>query len=390
MKIVYTAPNRAHHYRYASVIDKENILAVFVSGFSRFSPRAKITEFKGKLFRVDFLQTIYLVSLKLGLSEKISSHLAFIAKKEQDFACRKFMNNADIFLFYNGSGLHTCQYANKKGLITIVEVVNSHVEYQEDLLKEEYQRLNIPWHPFHKAEKNRRLKEYQQADYILLPSEFVKRSFLDKGFPEEKLIKVPYGLDSLNLINLEKLKKKDSVFTVLFVGSISIRKGVRYLINAFQKLDTPNKKLLIVGPRDRYSGIDDLQLTVDIIFTGILKGKELENAYLSADVFCLPTIEDGFGLVLGEALSHGLPIITTTNSGGDDLINDGEEGFIVPIRDADAIYDKLNLLSTDLHLLNKMKLAARNKASKLNGWDVTTGNLVNTLTTIFNEKKNSR
>jgi hypothetical protein len=185
MKIVYTDPNRAHHYRYASVLDKENILAVFVSGFSRFSPRAKITEFKGKLFRVDFLQTIYLVSLKLGLSEKISSHLAFIAKKEQDFACRKFMNNADIFLFYNGSGLHTCQYANKKGLITIVEAVNSHVEYQEDLLKEEYQRLNIPWHPFHKAEKNRRLKEYQQADYILLPSEFVKRSFLDKGLPNK-------------------------------------------------------------------------------------------------------------------------------------------------------------------------------------------------------------
>jgi starch synthase len=388
MKIVYTAPNRAHHYRYASVLDKENILAVFVSGFSRFSPRAKITEFKGKLFRVDFLQTIYLVSLKLGLSEKISSHLAFIAKKEQDFACRKFMNNADIFLFYNGSGLHTCQYANKKGLITIVEAVNSHVEYQEDLLKEEYQRLNIPWHPFHKAEKNRRLKEYQQADYILLPSEFVKRSFLDKGFPEEKLIKVPFGFDRINLINLEKFQKKDTFFTVLFVGSISVRKGVRYLIDAFQKLDTPNKKLVIVGPRDRYSGIDDLQLTDDVVFTGILKGKELENAYLSADVFCLPSLEEGMALVQGEALSHGLPIITTTNSGGDDLINDGEEGFIVPIRDADAIFDKLTLLSNDLHLLTKMKLAARKKASTLNGWDECGQTLCSMLNHIYLNHKN--
>ncbi|SEG18565.1 glycosyltransferase family 4 protein [Flavobacterium urumqiense] len=388
MKIVYTAPNRAHHYQYALALDKKNILTAFVSGFPRFSPRAKIIEFKGKLFRADFLQTIYLLSLKLGFSQKISEHLAFLAKKEQDFACRKFINNADIFLFYNGSGLKTCQYANKKGLITIVEVVNCHVEYQEDLLKEEHHKLNIPWFPFHKAEKKRRLKEYQQADYILLPSEFVKRSFLDKGFPEEKLIKVPYGFNSLNLINLEKLQKKDTVFTVLFVGSISVRKGVRYLINAFQKLDIPNKKLLIVGPRDSYSGIDDLQLTVDIIFTGILKGNELENAYISADVFCLPTIEDGFGLVLGEALSYGLPIITTTNSGADDLINDGEEGFIVPIRDANTIYDKLTLLSTDLHLLNKMKLAARKKSSKLNGWDECGQTLCSILNHIYLKHKN--
>lgn len=387
MKIVYTAPNRAHHYRYASVLEKKNMLAVFVSGFPRYSPRAKIIELKGKLFRADFLQTIYLVILRLGFSKKISSHLAFLAKKEQDFACRKFMKNADIFLFYNGSGLDTCNYANKKGLITIVEVVNSHVEYQENLLKEEHHRLNIPWYPFHKAEKNRRLKEYQQADYILLPSEFVKRSFLDKGFPEEKLIKVPFGFDRLNLVNLEKSQKKDTVFTVLFVGSISVRKGVRYLINAFQKLETPNKKLLIVGPQDRHSGIDDLQLTDDIVFTGILKGKELENAYLSADVFCLPSLEEGMALVQGEALSHGLPIITTTNSGGDDLINDGEEGFIVPIRDADAIYDKLTLLSNDLHLLNKMKLAARKKASTLNGWDECGQTLCSMLNHIYLKQK---
>lgn len=366
MKIVYTAPNRAHHYRYALALFKQNILFAFVSGFSRFSPRAKIAELDGKLFRADFLQTIYLASLKFGFPKKISSHLAYLAKIEQDYACRKFTNNADIFMFFNGSGLNTCKYAKSKGVITIVEVVNSHVDYQETLLKEEHERLNLPWEPFHRAEKNRRIEEYQLADYILLPSEFVKKSFLDKGFPEEKLLKLPYGfVNNAHDIVL----KNDTVFTVLYVGSISVRKGLRYLIEAFDKVSHPNKKLIIVGPKSKITGIEGINIPVNIEFRGVLKGIDLEMVYADADVFCLPTIEDGFGLVLGEALSYGLPIITTTNSGGQDLINDGEEGFIVPIRDSEAIYTKLELLSKDSQLINKMKLAAQKKSSTLDGWD---------------------
>lgn len=382
MKVIYTAPNRAHHYRYASSLNKANILSVFVSGFPRLSPRAKITELKQKLFRADILQTVYLLSLKMRASKKMSDYLAYLAKIEQDFACKKFMKEADVFVFYNGNGLSSCNYANKIGKITVVEVVNSHVEYQEDLLREEHLNLNLPWEPFHKKDKERRLKEYEAADYILLPSEFVKQSFLGKGFPEEKLLKVPYGF-TIPVQKGNKNIQAHTTFNVLYVGSISVRKGIRYLIEAFKSLEIPNKKLIIVGPMEAISGIEDIEITDNIEFTGILKGTHLEKIYQWADVFCLPTIEDGYGLVLGEALSYGLPLITTTNSGGLDLITEGIEGFIVPIRDVVAIHEKLKLLSSDTKLLDKMKLAALSKAAGMNGWEESGIILCEKLETVF-------
>ncbi|MFV5690292.1 glycosyltransferase family 4 protein [Flavobacterium sp. ZT3R25] len=382
MKVIYTAPNRAHHYRYASSLNKANLLSVFVSGFPRLSPRAKIVELKQKLYRADILQTIYLLSLKMRASKKMSNYLAYLAKIEQDFACKKFLKEADVFVFYNGNGLSSCNYANKMGKITVVEVVNSHVEYQEDLLREEHKSLNLPWEPFHKKDKERRLKEYDAADYILLPSEFVKQSFLAKGFPEEKLLKVPYGF-TIPVQKANNDVKAHATFNVLYVGSISVRKGIRYLIEAFKRLEILNKKLTIVGPVEQISGIEGLEITDDIEFVGVLKGADLEKAYQSADVFCLPTIEDGYGLVLGEALSYGLPLITTTNSGGLDLITEGIEGFIVPIRDSLAIYEKLKLLSSDSELLDKMKLAALGKAAGMNGWEASGSILCEKLETVF-------
>jgi starch synthase len=389
MKVIYTAPNRAHHYRYASSLNKANILLVFVSGFSRLSPRAKLVEIKERLYRADILQSLYLISLKVRLPKMFCSHLAYLAKIEQDFACIKFLKDADLFLFYNGGGLSSCRKAKKKGVITVVEAVNSHVEYQEDLLKEEYEKLNLKWTPFHQSEKRRRLKEYDEADYILLPSEFVKRSFIEKGFPEKKLIKVPFGFDNLNKTEIKDVIDGDAGFTVLFVGSISVRKGLRYLIEAFKMLELANKKLIIVGPRDAVSGIDDIELTEDIIFRGVLKGSDLANEYSLADVFCLPTLEEGMALVQGEALSFGLPIITTTNSGGDELVTDGLEGFIVPIRDAAAIHQKLMVLGSDKKLLYKMKLAAQKKAATLNGWDASGILLCQKFETLFLNRKSN-
>lgn len=389
MKVIYTAPNRAHHYRYSSSLNKANFLLVLVSGFSRLSPRAKIDELKDKLYRADILQTIYLISLKVRLPKTLCNYLAYLAKIEQDLACRKFLKDADLFLFYNGSGLSSCRHAKKKNVITVVEAVNSHVEFQEDLLKEEYENLKLSWTPFHQSEKIRRLKEYEEADYILLPSEFVKRSFIEKGFPVNKLIKVPFGFDNLNKIEIKEVSNSKRHFTVLFVGSISVRKGLRYLIKAFNALEQPNKKLIIVGPRDAVTGIDDMILSDDIIFKGVLKEVELANEYSLADVFCLPTLEEGMALVQGEALSFGLPIITTTNSGGDELITEGQEGFIVPIRDAKAIHKKLRLLSSDKDLLSKMKLAAQKKAGSLNGWDASGAMLCEKLETLFLNHKNN-
>jgi glycosyltransferase involved in cell wall biosynthesis len=114
-------------------------------------------------------------------------------------------------------------------------------------------------------------------------------------------------------------------------------------------------------------------------FTGALKGDQLAHAYRSADIFVLPTIEEGLALVIGEALSFGLPVITTVNSGAHDLFQNGREGFIVPIRSPEALAEKMQQLADDPTLREQMSTAARARSSALNGWEIAGENLVRTL-----------
>ena len=102
MKVVYTSPNRAHHYRYAGALNTAGCLRAFVSGFPRISSRAKAKDLNGKLYHSDILQTLYIASLKGKFPGKISLWLAYLSKIEQDFACKKFIKNSDVFLFYSG------------------------------------------------------------------------------------------------------------------------------------------------------------------------------------------------------------------------------------------------------------------------------------------------
>jgi alpha-maltose-1-phosphate synthase len=381
MKVVYTAPTRAHHYTYAIALFEAGILRKFVSGFPRISPRSPLPEIGNTLYRSDMRETFSLLLMRLGLPEKIIAFFSYYSKVGLDDACKKFLvHTNDVFFFYNGSGLNSCRYAKSKGILTVVETVTTHVDYQERILREEHLLLKLPFVPFQKQDKERRMKEYEEADYIVVPSEFVRNSFLQYGFPQNKLFKVPYGF---NTYKHEKQNQETSsntqTFTVLYVGSISVRKGLRYLIKAFEKFNHPRKKLVLVGSTSVPSGIEDIQIPDTVSFTGPLKGKDLEEAYQQADVFCLPSIEDGFGLVLGEALSYGIPVISTTNTGAYDIIVEGENGFIVPIRDEESISSKLQLLADDRDLLNQMKAAAIASAGELKGWAECKEKLVTTL-----------
>ncbi len=114
----------------------------------------------------------------------------------------------------------------------------------------------------------------------------------------------------------------------------------------------------------------------------MLKGEALARAYQEADVFVLPTVEEGLALVLGEALSFGLPVVTTDQSGGADLFTDDREGFLVPVRSPGAIAEKLQLLADDPAARARMSEAARARARSLRGWEETGEKLIETLSAL--------
>jgi starch synthase len=366
MKVVYSAPNRAHHYDYARELHEAGILKAFVSGFPRYSPRSPIPEIGPALKRVDRVQTLYVASLKFKLPTGLSEELAHWSKIRIDKAARRSLRDADIFLFYNGCGLDSARWFRRNGGIGIVEAVNTHVLVQEQILAEEHRRLGLPWRPFHSREVKRRVAEVEEADCVLLPSTFVARSFLAKGFPADRILRVPYPMATIpGVAGGEPAKGKDGVFRILYVGTVSVRKGLRYLIEAFHRFKYPKKELWIVGPIARPSGLEGVSLPENTTFFGPLKGNALQDAYRAATIFCLPSVEDGFGLVLNEALHYDLPVIATENTGMADLLLDGKGGMVVPIRDSSAILEWLHRLASDYDFLEKKRMEAGQAKARL-------------------------
>lgn len=376
MRVTYTSPNRSHHYLYASALARAGCLHRFVCGFSRFSPRSPLPEAAGRLVRADHLQNLYLASLKLRLPLSLSEELACLSKIELDRLSERPALESDLFLFYSGAGLRTCMRLASTPTIRVVEAVNSHVRVQEKIMREEYERIGLPFRPFHPREVARRVREYELADAVLCPSQFVKDSFVSEGTPAGRVFVVPYGT---SLQKDEAPPARDETFRVLYVGQISVRKGLRYLFEAFERLRHPKKELVIVGPRTQESGIDDVTPPAQTRFTGILKGEALARAYREASVFVLPTVEEGLALVIGEALSYGLPVIATVNSGGGELFEDGSEGFLVPIRSPESLAEKLQLLADTPEQRDRMSVAARNRSHQLRGWESAGHQLVKTL-----------
>jgi glycosyltransferase involved in cell wall biosynthesis len=380
MLVTYTAPNRAHHYPYAEALARAGVLRAFVSGFSRFSPRSPLPILKDRLVRADHVQNVYGAAMRLKFPKGVNDELAYLSKCWLDMVSTKPARQSDIFLFYNGAGLTTLRKLRGSGTIRIVEAVNSHVLVQQQILREEHERLGIPFRQFHARETARRVAEYEEADFVLGPSRFARDSFISQGLPPDRFILNEYGFMVSPRPKERPRSRKDEVFRVLYVGQIAVRKGLRYLLEAFALLKHPKKELLIVGPdNNEGTGIDDLTIPTGVRFTGVLKGAALDRAYDDASVFVLPSLEDGFGLVLGEALAAGLPIIATTNTGAQDLFENGTCGWVVPIRNPSSIAEHLQQLADDPELLDEMSHRALLTSRSLGGWETSGSRLVTTL-----------
>jgi starch synthase len=389
MKITYTGPVRSSNYAYAQALYNVKALYAFVSGFSRLSPRAKLIKVGDKLKRHDFFQTLYMGALMTELPIPIQRVLHRLASARLDAASYKYARESDAFVYYRTQGLNTTRRIHREGgrTLCVMEEVNSHAEYAREILYAEFQRLGLDRPYDDEIDFEERLIAYKEADYILCPSDFVVNSFISKGFPAERLLKVNFGFPPIEVETTTDKYKPGAPFRVLYVGQISYRKGLRYAIDAFNRLDHPNKEFIIVGPKTMVTGLENTPIPADVKFTGVLKGEDLKNQYRQASCFILPSLEEGLALVQGEALSFGLPLLITTNTGGADLITDGVEGFIVDPCDTEALYDRLKRMADDPALMARMSTEAAATALRLGSWDVAAGKLVAQLSEILAAKQ---
>lgn len=274
----------------------------------------------------------------------------------------------DAFIAISGAGLKTGQMVQQRGGKFICDRGSSHQRYQEQLVSSEYRRWGVDLPVSDIRDTLREEQIYEIADAITVPSRFAARSFLESGVPAEKLHVIPYG------VRLERFSRTGEPptdrFQVLFAGSVGLRKGVPYLLEAFATLRHPAKRLRIAGAiHPDIKGVLDRLPRENVEFLGPVKQDRMAELMSTSHVMVLPSIEEGLALVQGQALACGCPVLCSTNTGGEDLFTDSVEGFIVPIRDIPALAERMQQIADDPALQSRMSEAALRRVQSLGGWE---------------------
>jgi glycosyltransferase involved in cell wall biosynthesis len=188
---------------------------------------------------------------------------------------------------------------------------------------------------------------------------------LDAGVEEDKLIVTPLGVD-VEMFRPVPISRDKGVFRVAFAGQISQRKGISYLVEAFRKAAIPDSELLLVG---RVIGTGrDWSAIPGVRHVPHVPRWELPALYRTADVFVLPSLVEGFGLVALEAMACGVPVVISANTFATDVVTDGVDGYVIPIRDAEAIAERLQYIHQHLAEGDRVGQAARRRAEQFS-WE---------------------
>ncbi len=208
------------------------------------------------------------------------------------------------------------------------------------------------------------LAELELADWILAPSDYVRDTLTALGIARGRIVSLPYGVDTERFTpraGTHEDTEDGARFRLLFVGRLSQKKGIKYLLEAVKRLALPGLELTLIGSlAGSGSGLQS--------YAGLYRhipyvpNREIQQHYREANVFVFPSLHEGSALVVFEALASGLPVITTPNAGS--VVRDGVDGYIVPIRDVDALCAKITLLYRDRALLRTLGRNARARAEE--------------------------
>ncbi len=237
--------------------------------------------------------------------------------------------------------------ASKPQQLTVVVRGSAHIRKQRELLLDEQRRAGVPMEVPSLWRVAREEREYGLASAVCTISSFAYHTFLSAGMPAERLILAPLGVDvgafRPSPADIEARIKRilsERPLRVLTVGTLSFRKGALDYQNVVEALPG-DFRIRFVGTFSHECRAVAARLRGQVEFIERKPQSELPIQYNWADVFFFPTIEDGFAAVLAQAHAAGLPIITTHNSCGSDLIEHGETGWLTPARDSEAMSEHL-------------------------------------------------
>ncbi|GAB4171775.1 MAG: glycosyltransferase family 4 protein [Coleofasciculaceae cyanobacterium] len=334
------------------------------SAVSRLLNRRVPLNIQGKVHSFDWASLCYLVRQKLSGNSLLKQHQA-LAKFKQEISqamIGKGLGQATHIFSMLGEGTDFLEFAKDQNLKVVNDIYISPATHRiiqaerkeffdiEPTIPEQIIQDDAVWFS----------KVCKLTDVFIVPSRFVERGLEELGVDKNKCYTVPYDIEESWL----SLTSSPTKGRVLFVGTADLRKGIHILGTAAQKLSHRNYEFRVAG------GVSEIvrkhQLTEKLNFLGRVPRADIQNEFVQADIFVLPSLAEGSASVTYEALAAGLPVITTEAAGS--VVRDGIEGFIVPERDAKALANRIEELVENRQLRDRMAAAARKRAQDYT-WD---------------------
>ena len=305
-------------------------------------------------------------AIKYSAAKTLDDQIEVFKSSGQIFSnkiLKKGFGNADAIYIFDHNGIDLVRKAKAKGLKAVYDVTVAPLSV--DLEYIEAERIAFPaWESEDlqlKAETivayNQRDREiWEAADILICGSDYVKQKVVSCGGKEDKCRVVPYGIE-YEKFNKTVNHEKSYKLRVLTVGTVSLRKGAPYILEVARKLGNYADFKMVGSVKVEEFGRKQLEEAIDV--TGPVPRSEINKYYEWADVFLLPSLNEGSAAVTYEALASGLPVICTPNTGS--VVRDGIDGYVVEPRDIDAIEEKLMQLYSSNKLLKEMSENAKQR-----------------------------
>jgi len=312
--------------------------------------------------------------ISLALAGKLASKNRSIRTFAYDAICRKYDSwvgsrleamDEEAKIFHAWSSFHPISgsLATRSGAKWIVERSGAHVSHQDKIVKEEMDRWGIHQDEVtlkvNVREREVMLEEYEKCDHILTCSTVARNTFVERGIDPCKVSSITLGC---NFAPKRIVRPQGKTFRLLSIGIPSLRKGFFYLLEAWKRLALPGAELHIIsGGMDFF---DRYRCVPNVFFHSPVPRAELSRFYESSSAFCLPSVEDGFGLVVPEAMSFGLPVLVSDAVGALEIVANGENGFVFESRNIDQLCEKIVILYEDEIRRRAMGVLASSRVSE--------------------------
>ncbi len=292
----------------------------------------------------------------VGTMRAVALHDRIVARRIERLA-----GQIDVIHTWALGSLETLKTAAKLGIPTVMERPNANTRFAMEVVQQECNRLGVTLPPDHEhaynAEKLRKEEEEYELSYRLLcPTEFVMKTFLDKGFPREKLVRHFYGFDEKVYHPGSEPRTPGRGLTMLFVGVCAVRKGVHYALEAWLKSPAAKHGRFLIAGEFLAAYQEKLAPMLSHPSVKVLGHRtDVPELMRESDILVLPSIEEGFGLVITEAIGSGC--VPLASEACTEFCRHMETGLMHRVGDIETLTQHITMLDRDRGLLGKLRAA---------------------------------